>query len=378
MGTTMTVAILQSDGKIAIGHVGDSRAYRLRDARLEQLTDDHSLVAELVRRGELSPEEARVHPQRSVITRALGTEADVDVDSFTVETMDGDVFLLCSDGLTTMVDAETIEQILVRYRSNLDKAASALIKAANDRGGDDNITAILFDVAEGDPDPDQELAAPAPAYDPDDEDTLHPEDNVRLPDLEDAPPAEVTMVVSAADLAKALAASDGTDAGDKTDAGDAETVPLPAVSEAAVSDPAAAGAAPAESSVEPGTSEPGTSEPATSEPAAPVPTTESGWPATPPAVAAHEWPPGQSAAPESTPEPEPADGAGATESTAPDTQPAAAPRSWLDGDPAEDRAAEETPEPEEKVSIARLALALLVIAALATAIVLLVLDALPR
>ena len=85
MGTTMTVAMLQADGTVAIGHVGDSRAYRLRDGQLEQLTDDHSLVAELVRRGELSPEEAAVHPQRSVITRALGTEADVDVDAFTVD-----------------------------------------------------------------------------------------------------------------------------------------------------------------------------------------------------------------------------------------------------------------------------------------------------
>src|SRR5579862_2435815 len=119
MGTTMTVAILQADGKVAIGHVGDSRAYRLRDEHLEQLTDDHSLVAELVRRGELSPQEAAIHPQRSVITRALGTEADVDVDVFTVETRDGDVFLLCSDGLTTMVDAEAITAILAEHLSSL-------------------------------------------------------------------------------------------------------------------------------------------------------------------------------------------------------------------------------------------------------------------
>ena len=146
----MTVAILQTDGKVAIGHVGDSRAYRLRDDQLEQLTDDHSLVAELVRRGELSPQEAAIHPQRSVITRALGTEADVDVDVFTVETQDGDVFLLCSDGLTTMVDAGTIERILILNRGRLDAATHALIKAANDRGGDDNITAILFAVADGD------------------------------------------------------------------------------------------------------------------------------------------------------------------------------------------------------------------------------------
>ena len=84
MGTTMTVALFEDDGRVTIGHVGDSRAYLLRDGALEQLTDDHSLVAELVRRGELSPEEAEVHPQRSVITRALGTDPDVDVDTFIV------------------------------------------------------------------------------------------------------------------------------------------------------------------------------------------------------------------------------------------------------------------------------------------------------
>jgi PPM family protein phosphatase len=204
MGTTMTVAMLQPDGMVAIGHVGDSRAYRLREGRLEQLTNDHSLVAELVRRGELSPEEAAVHPQRSVITRALGTEPDVDVDAFTVDTQNGDLFLLCSDGLSTMVDAETITGILARNYGHLEATAHALIKAANDRGGDDNITAILFLLADGDSEP---LAVPVlpPVPDPDDEDTLHPEDNVRLPDL---PPAEVTMVVSAAEIAKALEAKD--------------------------------------------------------------------------------------------------------------------------------------------------------------------------
>ena len=203
MGTTMTVAILQPDGKVAIGHVGDSRAYRLRDDRLEQLTDDHSLVAELVRRGELSPQEAAIHPQRSVITRALGTEADVDVDVFTVESRDGDVFLLCSDGLTTMVDAGTIERILVLNRGRLDAATHALIKAANDRGGDDNITAIVFAIADGDLESAEDPTVEHVGAYPDDEDTLHPEDNVRLPDL-DAHPAEVTMVVSADELARAL------------------------------------------------------------------------------------------------------------------------------------------------------------------------------
>ena len=99
MGTTMTVALVEG-GIVTIGHVGDSRAYLIRDDKLEQLTDDHSLVAELVRSGRLSPEEAEIHPQRSVITRALGTDPDVDVDTFSVEARPGDVFLICSDGLT--------------------------------------------------------------------------------------------------------------------------------------------------------------------------------------------------------------------------------------------------------------------------------------
>jgi len=207
MGTTMTVAMLTDDGQVTIGHVGDSRAYRLRDDRLEQLTDDHSLVAELVRRGELTPEEAAVHPQRSVITRALGTEADVDVDVFSVEAEDGDLYLLCSDGLSTMVDSDTIAEILRRHRRSLESATHALIKAANDHGGDDNITAILFAVADGDAGDAATLMVPVAvaAVDPDDEDTLHPEDNVRLPDdVVAAPPAEVTMVVSAAEIAQAL------------------------------------------------------------------------------------------------------------------------------------------------------------------------------
>src|SRR5438445_8909712 len=145
MGTTMTVALAGADDVVAIGHVGDSRAYLLRDDSLEQLTDDHSLVAELVRRGELSPEEAEVHPQRSVITRALGTDPDVDVDTFTVQAREGDLFLLCSDGLTTMVDVETITGLVERNRHDLHAAARALIRAANERGGDDNIPAVLLE-----------------------------------------------------------------------------------------------------------------------------------------------------------------------------------------------------------------------------------------
>jgi PPM family protein phosphatase len=148
MGTTTTVALVDGD-TVRIGHVGDSRAYVIRADKLEQLTEDHSLVGELVRSGKLSPEEADVHPQRSVITRALGTDPDVDVDAFSVPARSGDVFMLCSDGLTTMLDDATILSIVEQHRDNLRAAAKALITAANRAGGEDNITVVLFEVAEG-------------------------------------------------------------------------------------------------------------------------------------------------------------------------------------------------------------------------------------
>ena len=148
MGTTMTVALVDSSGgTIAFGHVGDSRAYRVRDGGLEQLTDDHSLVGELVRSGKLSPEEAETHPQRSVITRALGTEPDVDVDTFTVEARPDDLYLLCSDGLTDMISADEIFSVL-DGSDDLDVAARALIEAANAGGGEDNITVVLFQIGD--------------------------------------------------------------------------------------------------------------------------------------------------------------------------------------------------------------------------------------
>jgi protein phosphatase len=120
----------------------------MREGQLEQITEDHSLVAELTRAGKLSEEEAESHPQRSVITRALGTDPDVDVDAFTVETRNGDVFMLCSDGLTSMVEDEAILEILKKRRGDLDKAAQALVKAANQGGGEDNITVLLFEIDE--------------------------------------------------------------------------------------------------------------------------------------------------------------------------------------------------------------------------------------
>src|SRR2546423_5042181 len=145
MGTTLT-AVMISGRDVAVSHVGDSRLYRLRDGRLERLTEDHSLVEELVRQGRLSPEEAENHPQRSVITRALGPEPDVEVETFTHTARDGDVYLICSDGLSGMVSEDDITAILERADS-LDAAARELIEAANRAGGKDNITVVLFRVA---------------------------------------------------------------------------------------------------------------------------------------------------------------------------------------------------------------------------------------
>jgi protein phosphatase len=144
MGTTLTVAYVGEDD-LAIAHVGDSRFYVLRDGELEQLTDDHSLVGELVRRGQISAEEAEDHPQRSIITRALGIEGEVTVDHFSWPVRDGDVFLLCSDGLTGMVPDGRVAEILAGAPS-LAVAAQQLVAAANEAGGRDNITVILFRV----------------------------------------------------------------------------------------------------------------------------------------------------------------------------------------------------------------------------------------
>jgi protein phosphatase len=146
MGTTLT-AVLVEDGTIVAGHVGDSRLYCLRDDHLERLTRDHSLVEELVRRGELEPEEAKDHPQRSIITRALGPEPEVEVETFTSPGRDGDVYLLCSDGLTTMVSEERVAEIL-REAESLEVAAAALVREANEAGGRDNITVVLFRLGE--------------------------------------------------------------------------------------------------------------------------------------------------------------------------------------------------------------------------------------
>lgn len=156
MGTTITAALLESS-QVFVGHVGDSRAYRLNEGRLEQLTEDHSLVGDLMRSGRITPEEAEAHPQRSVITRALGTDPQVDVDVFAVDARPGDVFLLCSDGLTTMVADEDILRI-VAAAGTLDDAAKGLVKAANRSGGEDNVTVVLFALAEAEQPLDETLA----------------------------------------------------------------------------------------------------------------------------------------------------------------------------------------------------------------------------
>jgi PPM family protein phosphatase len=152
MGTTLTAAMVDGQS-VAVGHVGDSRLYLFRRGELERMTRDHSLVEEFVRQGKLTPEQAEKHPQRSVITRALGPESAVEVDTFRIPARDGDVFLLCSDGLSGMVSDADLERILAEAKS-LDEAASRLVDAANDNGGRDNITAVLFrleDDGTGDP-----------------------------------------------------------------------------------------------------------------------------------------------------------------------------------------------------------------------------------
>ena len=154
MGTTVTVAFVDAPAeRVVFGHVGDSRAYRLRGDELEQVTMDHSLVAELVQSGVLTPEEAERHPQRSAITRAVGTEHAINADVFAVPAEVGDLFLICSDGLTDMLSEDEIAASIEDAGRDPSAAAEALVAAANARGGEDNITVVLFELAEGEPEP---------------------------------------------------------------------------------------------------------------------------------------------------------------------------------------------------------------------------------
>ena len=141
MGTTATILSLD-DGKAYFAHVGDSRIYRLRNNSLTQMTEDHSYVESLVRRGEITPEEARVHPMKNVLTQAVGVVENISVDTANFPVESGDTFLLCTDGLTNMVDDENIAKIL----QSASNPADALIEAALKAGGRDNISVIVVGV----------------------------------------------------------------------------------------------------------------------------------------------------------------------------------------------------------------------------------------
>jgi PPM family protein phosphatase len=147
MGTTLTAALVDGE-RVRIAHVGDSRAYLLRDHELHQLTQDHTLVHRMVEEGEISESEAETHPQRSVLTRALGVDVMVDVDDHTLDVRPGDRILLCTDGLTSMVPEEEITQIL-STSSAPREAADRLVRAANEAGGVDNTTVVVLDFVEG-------------------------------------------------------------------------------------------------------------------------------------------------------------------------------------------------------------------------------------
>jgi len=162
MGTTVTAALLD-DGGTTLMHVGDSRAYLLRDGVLRQITDDHSIVGEMVRQGQISPDEAARHPSRNIITRALGAEPDVQIDEVRLDLAPGDIVLLCTDGLSSMVDDALIAKTTAGAATLAD-AAIALIDAALEHGGNDNVTVVLARIGEaGDGAP--EITGVLPAID---------------------------------------------------------------------------------------------------------------------------------------------------------------------------------------------------------------------
>jgi len=142
MGTTVTLAYI-SDKNLYIGHVGDSRAYTFNNGSLSQITEDHSLVEELIKNGSISKEEAKTHPQRNIITRAVGTSEEIDVDILVLPKDAVEVLLLCTDGLNSMLDDDEIEWILSNSE-NMQIACEDLVKHSNEKGGYDNITALAL------------------------------------------------------------------------------------------------------------------------------------------------------------------------------------------------------------------------------------------
>ncbi|MDO5329334.1 MAG: Stp1/IreP family PP2C-type Ser/Thr phosphatase [Coriobacteriia bacterium] len=144
MGTTMTAAIIDGN-KVCIAQVGDSRAYLLHNSKLQQITRDHSLMADLIETGQITPAEARVHPNRSLITRALGSDPDTFADKYEIEVESGDRLLLCSDGLSGMLEDDILQGFLNETKDP-QECADKLIEQANAHGGQDNITAIVVDI----------------------------------------------------------------------------------------------------------------------------------------------------------------------------------------------------------------------------------------
>lgn len=143
MGTTVVVA-LASPQRLYIAHIGDSRAYLLADGLMEQLTEDHSLVNELVKSGQITKKEAEKHPRRNVLTRALGTELEVAVDIHTYDWKAGDTVLICSDGLTGQLSSVLLERIVLSPNDDLEQKSQKLIDGALEAGGDDNVTVVLI------------------------------------------------------------------------------------------------------------------------------------------------------------------------------------------------------------------------------------------
>jgi protein phosphatase len=139
------------DDKFVVAHVGDSRLYRLRDDFLTRLTRDHSLLQEQIDKGMISPEEARLSPNRNLVTRALGVDPSVDVELNDYQALPGDVYLLCSDGLNDMADDSEIAAIMTAFSANLQLCARQLVEMANEHGGRDNVSVILVKIREGFP-----------------------------------------------------------------------------------------------------------------------------------------------------------------------------------------------------------------------------------
>lgn len=142
MGTTLVVSLF-TDNKFVVGHIGDSRAYRLREGVLKQLTQDHSLLQEQINSGLITEEQAKTSSNKNLVTRALGIDPEVELELKEYDVKVGDLYLLCSDGLNDMVEDEVIQQILIDAHGNIELAANLLIKAANDHGGKDNVSVVI-------------------------------------------------------------------------------------------------------------------------------------------------------------------------------------------------------------------------------------------